>query len=1044
MEQQNSFIARFAISVAGHNALFDRWRYNRRMKVASITLCFVYALLAQGRDAPIVSATNSAASGRNASRRETVNHDPERQLSAGIKGKPVIGSAQSNPRRAPSGVAIAQMTQPDVARPSQELPESSIDKSGDVSLRGKISAEAADAKRMGATYDVLAYGADPTGKTDSTAALQLAIQKAAESPVVLPAGKYVISAPLMCYTLPGKNRTYVAGCKIQGAGFGKTQLLLSPSFRVPPSVDFHGVTVHVTPAAIDIQGVLDTTGFGSFQYGGEVSRLEIAPEGCEVNPNPGELPCAYTPSPSWMTGGANGIAGISIEGAWNFDIHDNYIHFMSGDGVFFPERLDIAKDGDLTQSFAPHIYHNDIDRNEGWGINLGTDTTGDDVDQNLIEQNSLGGIRVTALFNRIRHNSIASNGCGQKLGGKPGHSVTCTTSPLGPGIYIGRDYGAVGAPYQDTIEDNEFDSNAAEQVDVSTATNLILQHNLFFTHTTGYVYNDTLPGAQNIPKQQVLLGDVAAVNTAIEFNLQRADFECAAGHPVPSAGCRFPNSELDPEVAGINFNPSGTRSTYVNQNVFRTNVAVGNYQPYVRGAGMVTGVPEMGPASGSPARQSVVSWPLLDGGIGFVAAPGLTAVGGDSAWRQPTLLMLTQRDGALATCTVEQGGGPYNRPPVTSVQDADGTGSGGAISLSLSSGSPGSYTARSCAITSAGSGYGHPMGGVAPVCARQPVVRAVPSRGIGEITVSNGGNYGPWTAGEAPPHVTATIRDATGSGYDVNPVMAPVNTNMDPRTAPAVHWQVVAVTIKSRGDNSTAPAVVFSAAPGQIAATGTVVMAHVLNKALQIVDPGSCDAGATPWLVASLPAYPARNHELNAIYENNVIMSAPDVKGARTQAAVNEGSADPPPAENSARTHSVPGWNMSFAAQIPTPRAGATYYISTNSLISASADKGSTWPASAPFGCTLSSVQYLASMQGVRDSQADDFTLKVYDLTSGRGFDDTAGKIALNASSYPMIPQLLPSDSVRQGDKLLLEAKAPPSYGKQPTNVYLAGQIWCR
>jgi len=918
----------------------------------------------------------------------------------------------------------------------------SADQSGDVTFRGRISAESTDAKRMGATYDALAYGADPTGKTDSTAGLQLAIQKAAESPVVLPAGKYVISAPLMCYTLPGKGRTYVAGCKIQGAGFGKTQLLLSPSFKVPASVDFHGFAVHVTPAAIDIQGVLDTSNFGSFQHGGEVSQLEIAPEGCEVNPNPGEPSCLYTPSPSWTTGGANGIAGISVEGAWNFDIHDNYIHFMSGDGIYFPERLDIAKDGDLTQSFSPHIYHNEIDRNEGWGINLSTDTTGDDVDQNVIEQNSLGGIRVTALFNGIRHNSIASNGCGQKLAGTAGHPVSCTTSPLGPGIYIGRDYGAVGAPYQDVIEDNEFDSNAAEQVDVSTATNLILQHNLFFTHTTGYVFNDTLPGAQNIPKQQVMLGDVAAVNTAIEFNLQRADFECAAGHPVPSAGCRFPNAELDPEVAGINFNPGGTKSNYVNENVFRTNVDTGNYQPYVSGAGMVAGVPEMKSAVGFPAGQSVASWSLLDGGIGFIAAPGLTVVGGDSAWRQPTLVQLTQRDGSLATCTVEQGGGPYNREPITSVQDADGTGSGGAISLLLS-GSPGGYTARGCTITSAGSGYGHPIGGVAPVCARQPVVRATPSRGIGEITIDNGGNYGPWTAGEIPPHVTATVRDATGAGYDVIPIVAPVNTNMDPRTAPAVHWQVVGVTIKSRGYNSTAPKIEFSAALGQTAATGAVVIAHVLSRELQVVDRGSCDVGATPWLVATLPAYPGRNHELNAIYENNLVVSSPDEKGARTQAVGNEASADPHPARNSASTQSNPGWNISFTAQIPTPRAGTTYYISTNSAIPASADKASTWPASAPFSCTLSSVQYLASIQGIRDSQADDLTLSVYDVTSSRAFDDTAGKIALNTSSYPELPQLLSSDSVRQGDRLLLEAKAPASYGRQPTNMYLAGQIWC-
>lgn len=77
---------------------------------------------------------------------------------------------------------------------------------------------------LGASINVLDYGADPSGTSDSTFALQSAINAAIDSPttgeVVLPYGRYLISAPLVLSSRPTSGTERTVALKITGLAVG--------------------------------------------------------------------------------------------------------------------------------------------------------------------------------------------------------------------------------------------------------------------------------------------------------------------------------------------------------------------------------------------------------------------------------------------------------------------------------------------------------------------------------------------------------------------------------------------------------------------------------------------------------------------------------------------------------------------------------------------------------------------------------------------------------------------------------------------------------
>lgn len=76
------------------------------------------------------------------------------------------------------------------------------------------------------SYNVLCYGADPTGATDSSAAINAAIAASggANVKIRIPAGNYLLKAPLVISGAANQGSTFATGPKLEGDGKGVTKL----------------------------------------------------------------------------------------------------------------------------------------------------------------------------------------------------------------------------------------------------------------------------------------------------------------------------------------------------------------------------------------------------------------------------------------------------------------------------------------------------------------------------------------------------------------------------------------------------------------------------------------------------------------------------------------------------------------------------------------------------------------------------------------------------------------------------------------------------
>jgi hypothetical protein len=764
------------------------------------------------------------------------------------------------------------------------------------SLTGCVGASYAVAAvydKGGQVYNIQAYGAQScSGATpfDSTAAIQAAIDASGGSPVIFPAGKWCISAPLMYYTRPPTNGTYSRGPIFQGAGHGKTQLLMLSSFTVPTSVTFQGATAYPAPSMIDVQGVITAADAPHFQMDGRIEGFEMTPYGCETNPTASEPGCAYVAAPAWTWNIYNGISAISVEGSWKVAILSNTIKYMSGDGIIMPSRLDLSSNGDLTGGDGIRIDGDYIQFNKGWGANLhGSQTTfGGDL-SNIVTYNSLGGVRWTgAPTNTMYNNSIALNGCGQPVslanavselnGTSFASQATCSSNPLGPGVWIGRGDGPGAAgPYNYIIAKTAFDSNAAASIIMSNVTNVNTWSNTNFVHTSGgYTFNTSWPGpTPYAPHVQYVDGTTAGINITHTNDYFRGDFFADAAYPTASSD-DLPNASLDPTNSFVDLSYPNHTAVQAMQNEALHVSSFGNYTAYAQGAGAIFGAPTFSSLGGG--QVAIASFPLSHQGYGYLAAPGITIVGGDAAWLKPTLVTLTQTNGVLnvpSGCTITQAGGPYTYPPLTSVQDTQGgTGSGGAFTVHLTAGVP-----DSCTVTSGGSGYSTKViGGVAPTCLTHPVATATATLGIRNTRITTAGNYGAWTPGSTPPGgVTATFVDSTGSGAACTPVLTP--TNIGSISVPNVVWGVMRCTIRDNehGSNySFSPTMTYNCVGGCVTpATGTAQVDGMLAPTLTVSNAGSCDANTQVWAVATNPQIPATTPGGDYIRDQGDIITQP-------------------------------------------------------------------------------------------------------------------------------------------------------------------------
>lgn len=224
--------------------------------------------------------------------------------------------------------------------------------------------------------DATYYGADPSGSKDSAAAINAAIAAAAGRPVLLPAGKYRLEAPIR-FTPSGTG--HVPGLSLLGAGQQLTVLQVR----------------HSQGPAI----VMDQTPDRAYQFGQYGMLAGFTLDGL---------------------GTANGPA-LQFTGGWRYQMEDMTIRYFNGNGVSSPWRSDIYSNPDAWQT-SLRMTRVTIDGNKGWGIYSDAATgfllNADDL---LVRQNTAGGVNLTGGV-RLVGGGIAYNG---------GPGLVLRKSPLG-------------------------------------------------------------------------------------------------------------------------------------------------------------------------------------------------------------------------------------------------------------------------------------------------------------------------------------------------------------------------------------------------------------------------------------------------------------------------------------------------------------------------------------------------------------------------------------------------------------------------------------
>lgn len=222
------------------------------------------------------------------------------------------------------------------------------------------------------------YGADPSGVRDSSVAINAAITAAAGRPVLLPAGRFRLDAPIR---FSPTGTSHVPGLTLLGAGQGVTTLQVR----------------HSAGPAI----VLDQTPDRSYKFGQYGMLAGFTLDGLGVASGP----------------------GVRATGAWRYQLEDLTIRAFRSHGVESPWRADIATNPDAWQT-SMRMTRVTIDANLGWGI-YSEAATGFllNADDLLVRQNGIGGVNLTGSA-RLVGGAIAYNGGpGMVLRKQPGGAI---------------------------------------------------------------------------------------------------------------------------------------------------------------------------------------------------------------------------------------------------------------------------------------------------------------------------------------------------------------------------------------------------------------------------------------------------------------------------------------------------------------------------------------------------------------------------------------------------------------------------------------------
>lgn len=357
------------------------------------------------------------------------------------------------------------------------------------------------------SYNVVCFGADPTGARDSSPAINQAIVSSHGVRVRIPAGHYLLKSAILL----GDNQVPP---RLEGDGPGVT--VLAPCFRgtQPPPAPGGVITMDGTK----VNGASQPYHFAN---GGFIRNLSI--DGNDANARDARGGCPQRVEGVYGPVEDN-LHGIQITG-WTLGEIDNVeVRFMQLDGVNFPWRSDLwdacakVSNGQGPDCFNVtnfELKHSQIMYNGGWGFRaetaLGFAYSG--VTENRFHSNAGGGIYIYGWQDWVINNDVSFNGCYGIL--KPPRGECTKTQPVGtlspqPGggilmVRAGPEPASPKTIYSALlarIERNEMDSNFAYDIWIQSGDEIEVVSNRFINHRTSW---QTGVGG-NYPHCQVVLG----------------------------------------------------------------------------------------------------------------------------------------------------------------------------------------------------------------------------------------------------------------------------------------------------------------------------------------------------------------------------------------------------------------------------------------------------------------------------------------------------------------------------------------------------------
>lgn len=235
----------------------------------------------------------------------------------------------------------------------------------------------------GSKVNVLDYGADPTGVSDSATAFQAAINANLGATIMVPAGTYKIGTTLSMDTT-GLGNTSV--CQFEGAGMYETIL----------NNQSGGPTIWVESGTA-----------AEFAYNFALRNLSLV-----------------------SVGSLAGTVGVRIDGCRFVTMDNVRIEDMASHGIY-----GLSSVGDNTDTSSVEIYQCEINSNGGYGVFAEVDGSAIQYSWNMVGcrvgQNTLGGILWESMVNAtISHCGIFYNeNFGMRIqtgsGGAPRAKLNC-------------------------------------------------------------------------------------------------------------------------------------------------------------------------------------------------------------------------------------------------------------------------------------------------------------------------------------------------------------------------------------------------------------------------------------------------------------------------------------------------------------------------------------------------------------------------------------------------------------------------------------------